>query len=219
MPPAAKNLTQSRRSHPESGASWTRESSSVGADATFAGPTLAALLGFLLAPSLARDRRQTDAEFASSLGVHRCGEPKEDAMSTEDANPGLPGEERQALLRDISTQMAAMQKSAFGKGPVGAKSYLFDDLLLIVMREGLTVAEKTMLGFGRQDLVREFRQQFENEMTSRIVGMVEDLTERKVLTYQSQVMFDPDVIVELFVFDRATDGGFVAAEIHDGDAA
>ena len=134
-------------------------------------------------------------------------------MSSDDDQPGEPGEQRQALLREISTKMAAIQKNAFGKGPEGAKSYLFDDLLLIVMREGLTVAEKTMLGFGRHDLVRAFRQQFENEMTARIVGMVEDMTERKVLTYQSQVMFDPDVIVELFVFDRATDGGFVAAEI------
>jgi uncharacterized protein YbcI len=138
---------------------------------------------------------------------------------TSDDQPSQPGEESQLLLRRISTQMAAMQKEAFGKGPIGAKSYLFDDLLLIVMREGLTVAEKTMLGFGRQDLVREFRQQFENEMTTRIVGMVEDVTDRKVLTYQSQVMFDPDVIVELFVFDRATDGGFVAAEIRDEETS
>jgi uncharacterized protein YbcI len=138
---------------------------------------------------------------------------------TSDDQPSQPGEESQLLLRRISTQMAAMQKEAFGKGPIGAKSYLFDDLLLIVMREGLTVAEKTMLSFGRQDLVREFRQQFENEMTTRIVGMVEDVTDRKVLTYQSQVMFDPDVIVELFVFDCATDGGFVAAEIRDEETS
>ena len=138
-------------------------------------------------------------------------------MNTEVDQPSQSGEERQALLREISTKMAAIQKNAFGKGPEGAKSYLFDDLLLIVMREGLTVAEKTMLGFGRQDLVREFRQQFENEMTSRIVGMVEEMTGRKVLTYQSQIMFDPDVIVELFVFDRAIDGGFVAAEIRAHD--
>jgi uncharacterized protein YbcI len=138
---------------------------------------------------------------------------------SSDADQPPPGEQRQLLLRDISTKMAAIQKSAFGKGPESAKSYLFDDLLLIVMREGLTVAEKTMIGFGRHDLVREFRQQFENEMTSRIVGMVEEMTERKVLTYQSQVMFGPDVIVELFVFDRALDGGFVAAEIHgEGDS-
>jgi uncharacterized protein YbcI len=134
---------------------------------------------------------------------------------SDDDQPIQPGEEREALLRRISTEMAAIQKNAFGKGPIGAKSYLFDDLLLIVMREGLTVAEKTMLGFDRHDLVRQFRQEFENEMKTRIVDMVEELIDRKVLTYQSQIMFDPDVIVELFVFDRATDGGFVAAEIRE----
>jgi uncharacterized protein YbcI len=66
--------------------------------------------------------------------------------------------------------------------------------------------------------VRQFRQEFENEMTSRIVAVIEDLTGRKVLTYQSQIMFEPDVVVEVFIFDRATDGGFVAAEIR-GDSA
>ena len=96
-----------------------------------------------------------------------------------------------------------MQKQAFGKGPIHAKAYMFDDLLMVVMRDGLTVAEKTMLGFGREDLVRAFRQQFENDMTTRMIERIEELTGRKVLTYQSQIMFDPDVIVEIFVFDAA----------------
>jgi hypothetical protein len=38
-----------------------------------------------------------------------------------------------------------------------------------------------------------------------------------VLTYQSQIMFDPDVLVEVFVFDRAGDG-FVMAEAHDDES-
>jgi uncharacterized protein YbcI len=139
-------------------------------------------------------------------------------MSSEDDTRAAAGPERQhAMLQQISREMGLMQKQAFGKGPLSAKSYLFDDLLLIVMREGLTVAERTMLDFGREDLVRGFRQQFENDMTKRIIGMIEEITERKVLTYQSQVMFDPDVIIEIFVFDRATDGGFVAAEARDDD--
>ncbi len=32
---------------------------------------------------------------------------------------------------------------------------------------------------------------------------MESLTGRKVATYQSQVMFDPDTIVELFLFEDA----------------
>jgi uncharacterized protein YbcI len=122
------------------------------------------------------------------------------------------GERERLLLRRLSSSMGAMQKAAFGKGPVSTKSYMFDDMLLIVMREGLTQAEQTMLEFGRQDLVREFRQQFENEMTRRIVDMIEELTGRNVLTYQSQVMFDPDVVVEMFVFDNSLETQFEAAE-------
>jgi uncharacterized protein YbcI len=123
----------------------------------------------------------------------------------EGEHGGAPADRGESLLGRISTDIVRWQKEAFGKGPTSAKSYMVDDMLFVVLRGGLTVAEKTMLGFGRHDLVREFRQQFENDMTSRIVGIIEELTDRKVLTYQSQIMFDPDVIVEMFVFDRTLD--------------
>jgi len=115
-------------------------------------------------------------------------------------------EERgQGLLARISNEMVRAQKEFFGKGPTEAKSYLLDDMLFIVMRGGMTTAEKTMLDFGQQDQVRQFRQQFENEMTQRLTDMIERLTGRKVLTYQSQVMFEPDIVVEMFVFESNAD--------------
>ena len=109
----------------------------------------------------------------------------------------------QSLLARISNEMVRAQKQFFGKGPTEAKSYMLDDFLLIVMRGGLTTAEKTMLEFGQPDQVRQFRQLFENEMTERLTDMIERLTGRKVATYQSQVMFDPHIVVEMFVFDAA----------------
>ena len=105
------------------------------------------------------------------------------------------------LLSQISNEMARAQKSFFGKGPTAAKTYILDDLLFVVMRGGFTTAEITMLEFGQADLVRKFRQIFENEMGDALIGVVEELTGRKVLTYQSQVLFDPDIALELFVFD------------------
>ena len=111
----------------------------------------------------------------------------------------------ESLLTRLSNEMVQAQKEFFGKGPEQAKSYILDDMLIIVMRGGLTTAEKTMLDFGHPDLVRQFRQLFENEMTGRLSDMVERVTGRKVATYQSQVMFDPHVIVEMFVFDEQAD--------------
>ncbi len=75
-------------------------------------------------------------------------------------------------------------------------------MLVVLMRDGLTTAEQTMLDFGHPDLVRQFRQIFQNAVTERLSGLIEDLTGRKVLTYQSQVLFAPNLVCELFVFDR-----------------
>jgi uncharacterized protein YbcI len=102
--------------------------------------------------------------------------------------------------------MVQEKKKFFGKGPVNAKSYMVDDLLFVVMRGGLTTAERTMVDLDREDQVRAFRQAFENEMTERLTGRVQELTGRRVLTYQSQTMFEPDIVVEMFVFEDTVDG-------------
>jgi uncharacterized protein YbcI len=122
-------------------------------------------------------------------------------MATDEPD-GHAGEQRGgSMLSRISLEMVRLQKQYYGRGPDRAKSYMLDDLLFIVMRGGVLPAEQTMLDSGQEDLVRNFRQQFENEMGARIIGMVEELTGRKVLNYQSQVVFDPDVVVEMFIFD------------------
>lgn len=111
-------------------------------------------------------------------------------------------EDGQSVLARISTEMVRAKKEYFGKGPTRAKSYFLDDMLIVVMRGGTTTAEKTMLEFGEADKVRDFRQTFENRMTEHLTGLVEEVTGRKVLTYQSQIMFDPDRVIEMFVFDE-----------------
>ena len=109
------------------------------------------------------------------------------------------------LLAAISTATVQAMKQQYGKGPVSAKSYLVDDLLFVVLRGGITRAERTMVDAGRQQSVRRFRQEFENEMTKPLVAIVERLTGRRVISYQSQVLFDPDMSVKIFVFDDRLD--------------
>jgi uncharacterized protein YbcI len=110
----------------------------------------------------------------------------------------------ESLLADISNELVQFKKRFFGKGPEGAKTYLVDDLCFVVLRGGLTRAEQTMLDLGHPEQVRAFRQLFENEMAEPLISVIERLTGRKVLTYQSQIMFDPHIVVEMFVFaDRA----------------
>jgi uncharacterized protein YbcI len=121
--------------------------------------------------------------------------------------PNLQGGD---MLARISDEMVTAKKKFFGKGPEQAKSYMLDDLLVTVMRGGLTTAEQTMLRFGQEDMIRQFRQLFENEMTEHLTGLVERTTGRKVVNYQSQVMFDPDIIVEMFFFAEPRQDGIEA---------
>jgi uncharacterized protein YbcI len=81
---------------------------------------------------------------------------------------------------------------------------------------GVLKAERTMLDQGREDLVRSFRQQFENEMSGKLVGLIEEITGRNVVTYQSQIVFDPDMVFEIFVFDDTVDAGGQVTEERGG---
>lgn len=130
-------------------------------------------------------------------------------MASDDAerSSGEETVESASLMQRISNLMVGMQKEHFGRGPDRTKSYMFDDLLFVVMRGGVTRAEQTMLDFGQEDLVRNFRQQFENEMTKKLVSAIEELTGRAVLTYQCQIMFNPHIVCQIFVFEGPVEGG------------
>jgi uncharacterized protein YbcI len=114
-------------------------------------------------------------------------------------------------LKEISRELVAAMNTRYGRGPVSAKSYLIDDFLLVVMRAGMNTAERTMLERGRSDAVRDFRQAFQNEVADDLTGLVERLTGREVVTYQSQVLFDPDIIIEIFFFSEAASAEALAA--------
>lgn len=116
--------------------------------------------------------------------------------------PALGSQSGASLLSAISREMVKAMKTYYGRGPTKAKSYLMDDLLFIVMREGITQAEQTMLDAGKDDEVQAFRRQFEKIMAERLVGTIEQLTDREVVAHQSQVLFDPPMVVQIFVFDK-----------------
>ena len=144
-------------------------------------------------------------------------------MSAEHDAPRLVPEmdpERRggSLLAAISDAMVHAMKQYYGKGPTAAKSYMIDSYLLVAMEGGLTVIEETLLRAGKHDLVREVRQTFQNEMASEFIGQIEDLTGRKVLTYQSQLTFDPHTQFEIFIFDRKHDGDDEVRATAEGQA-
>ena len=105
------------------------------------------------------------------------------------------------LRASISAAMVAMKKELYGKGPIAAKTYINDEYVFVVLDGGLTRNEETLLAAGDHDLVRSFRLRFEEVVVDRATGDIERITGRKVLSYHSQIMFDPTRTVEIFVLD------------------
>jgi uncharacterized protein YbcI len=106
----------------------------------------------------------------------------------------------------ISNALVGLKKEFYGKGPTAAKTYFNDDWVFVVLEGGLTRSEETLLEAGEEMLVRQVRLRFQEAMTKTICGTIEEIVGRNVLTYHSQVMFDPARTVEMFLLEPLPGG-------------
>jgi uncharacterized protein YbcI len=108
-----------------------------------------------------------------------------------------------SLRAAIANAMVGLKKRHYGRGPEGAKAFVEDDYIFVVLEGGLTRNEETLLAAGRQDLVRQYRLAFQEAVTETATGAIEELTGRKVIGYHSQIVFDPVRAFEIFVLAPA----------------
>ncbi len=117
------------------------------------------------------------------------------------------------LLAAISTSIVGILREHYGRGPMKAKTYVLDDIIVVVMRgSGFTSLEQTIMDSGEPDRVVAMRHDFQRMMTERFTETIEELTGRKVLAFLSQAHVDPDITMEIFFVDGPLPG-FGAVEI------
>jgi len=111
------------------------------------------------------------------------------------------GQQPGSLRAAIANAMVGLKKQYYGRGPEGAKAFVEDDYIFVVLEGGLTRNEETLLAAGRQDLVRQYRLAFQEVVGDTATGAVEELTGRRVIGYHSQIVFDPARAFEIFVLE------------------
>ncbi len=117
------------------------------------------------------------------------------------------------LLAAISTSIVGMLHEFYGRGPLKAKTYALDDIIVVVMRgSGFTPLEQTIMDSGEPDRVIAMREDFQRVMAVRYRETIEELTGRRVLAFLSQAHVEPDITMEVFFVDRPLDG-FGAVEV------
>jgi uncharacterized protein YbcI len=105
------------------------------------------------------------------------------------------------LRAALADAMIRVVHEHWGKGPTRARVHLDDDFVFCVLEEPLTTVERTLVGGGETDLVRELRLEFHELVREELAEHVEALTGRRVLASHCQVVFDPDILFQIFVLD------------------
>jgi uncharacterized protein YbcI len=122
------------------------------------------------------------------------------------------------LLAEVTNRIVALMREHYGRGPIKAKTYVLDNLIVCVLSDGFTAIERTMMEGGEPERVLEMRRDFQRMMKERYSTMVEQLTGRKVLAFLSQAHVEPDLTIEMFLMDGPVPG-FGALELIDPPSA
>jgi uncharacterized protein YbcI len=99
----------------------------------------------------------------------------------------------------ISTEIVRLQAEYYGKGPTRAKTYIVEDLVVVVLEESFTRAEKTLAERGEREAIQQIRRRFQQHMADSFISVVEQATGRKVRVFLSETDIASDVSVETFL--------------------
>jgi uncharacterized protein YbcI len=133
-----------------------------------------------------------------------------EGSTTQDSATPLAGGK---LLAAISTRFVALLREHYGRGPMKAKTYALDDIVVVVMRgSGFTPLEQTIMNSGDPDRVVAMREDFQRVMANRYKETIEELTGRRVVAFLSQAHVEPDITIETFFVDVPIPG-FGAVEV------
>jgi|ERR1035438_3886839 uncharacterized protein YbcI len=117
------------------------------------------------------------------------------------------------LLSAISTSIVGILRDHYGRGPMKAKTYVLDDIIVVVMRgSGFTPLEQTIMDSGEPERVIAMREDFQRVMAARYKQTIKELTGRDVVAFLSQAHVEPDITMEIFFIDGPLNG-FGAVEI------
>jgi uncharacterized protein YbcI len=122
-------------------------------------------------------------------------------------------EEHQGRFAAISREVVVLLKTLVGRGPTKAKTYIHEDCVVVLLREGHTKGEETMFEAGGARAVAQGRVDISETIRKPLIEVIERHTERKVVGFMSSSQQDPDLISFIFVLDTSS-----LVEVIEGDA-
>lgn len=113
-------------------------------------------------------------------------------------------QQRRDPLGNIARRIVQLQKEYSGKGPTKVRAHANDDMVVVLMRDVYTTVEQTLAREGQEEAVLSQRHAFQKVMNERYISVIEEEMGRKVAAFMSTNHHNPDLSVELFIFEAET---------------
>jgi uncharacterized protein YbcI len=111
-----------------------------------------------------------------------------------------------AAKAESSNEMVRLHSEYYGRGPTKAKVHVDGDLVVVVLEETFTPAEKTLIARGESEGIQDIRRRFQRAMADQFRSIVEQATGREVRSFMSETDLDNDIAAEIFLLGaRRTD--------------
>jgi uncharacterized protein YbcI len=102
----------------------------------------------------------------------------------------------------VTSALVGIHTEYLGRGPRTASTFHHGNVLVTLMHDVLTRAEKTLVENNHTDAVNQMRYRFQQTMEADFCAAVERLTGRKVQAFISGNNTEPDLAAEVFVLDE-----------------
>jgi len=104
-----------------------------------------------------------------------------------------------ALHLALANEIGKLVADFTGRGATRSRAFVHDDVVVCLLEDGATRAERHLIDAGKNELVRLQRDTLQRAMETELVACVERLTGRAVASFLSGINTAGDSSVEVFV--------------------
>lgn len=90
-----------------------------------------------------------------------------------------------ALNAALANELGRLIADFTGRGAQRSRAFLHQDMVICLLEDGATSAEKNLVAAGKADLVRQGRDALQHAMAPQLVAAVESLTRRSVRSFSA----------------------------------
>ncbi|MEA2377378.1 MAG: hypothetical protein QOD13_1285 [Thermoleophilaceae bacterium] len=102
----------------------------------------------------------------------------------------------------VARAVVRFHREETGRGPNKARAFYRDDIIVVVLEDLMTQAERSLVARGEYEAVMNMRAAFQRSIRTDLVGVIEQMTGASVRAFMSSNNLDPDIAVEVFVLDQ-----------------